>query len=116
MNDRERKTFGAVKAVLNDSIETTIHMIRAKAEPDYSERDAADFPLIDADYIAAMPAFARSAARDAAGRLRKIAADGNFGQARAAVAQEASDLADVLPRGWDLPALDPAAEAAKIPR
>jgi len=116
MNANEEKTFKAAKTILNDSVEVTLHMVRAKADPDYDERDAADFPLINAGYLAALPERARPAVRAAAGRLRAIAKDGNFGQARAKVAEEASALVDVLPRGWTLPAEDPAALAARIPR
>jgi hypothetical protein len=115
MNPADPKTTQAVKTLLNHVVETTRRMVNAKASPDSNPRDAADFPLVDPAYLAAIPERCRPEVLATATRLRAQAASGDMAGALLAVSEETPALVDVLPRGWTLPTSDPAVEASRIP-
>jgi hypothetical protein len=109
-------TFEDLRAVLRDSVETSVRLTRAAGDPATNERDREDFPLVSPAYETAIPERVRPALRASAGRLRELAKTGNRLKADAAVSDEALALVDVMPRRWRLPKPDPAELAARIPR
>jgi hypothetical protein len=115
MNDTERPTYNDIHSMLADSVETSVRATRHNADPD-TERDIADFPLVDHDYIAAIPPRVLPEVRGAARRLRELTKDGGRIHADAAVGPESLKLLESFPRRWRLPKLDPAELAARIPR
>lgn len=109
MNDTEAATFNEIRAVLAHSAENSVRLSRVA-----DDARAADYPLLDAEDLAAVPERVRPAVTAAAQRLRELAASGNRIPVDDQVRHEALSLVPAFPRTWRRPKPDPAELAAKI--
>lgn len=110
MNSTESRTLDSLRMVLGDSVERSVRMARAS-----DEARAEDDPLADSTYLDSISERSRPAVCAAAQRLRSACADGDRIRADAGLSEEAIGLLHQLPRGWELPRLDPTELAARIP-